>query len=96
MKYQAEIVDRKYDIEVVDETHLLINGEKDGVFMADATTMRPSSHHPGGVNMAFADNHTSLVNEKIPYYVYQQLLTRRAIQSSMPYNDHTLQGGELE
>ena len=28
MKYQAEIVDRKYDIEVVDETHLLINGEK--------------------------------------------------------------------
>jgi pyruvate carboxylase subunit B len=28
MKYQAEIENRKYEIELVDENHLLINGEK--------------------------------------------------------------------
>lgn len=75
---------------------MLINGEKDESFLANSIYLRPSSHHPGGVNMAFADGHTQYVSEKIPYYVYQQILTRKSIQSNMPYRDHTLQGGELQ
>ncbi len=77
-------------------SQMLINGEKDEVFIQDVTTMRPSSNHPGGVNASFADGHTAFINEAIPYYVYQQLLTARAITSNMPFNDHTLQGGELQ
>lgn len=75
---------------------VLINGEKDTAVMEDSLTMRPSSHHPGGVNATFCDGHTSFINENIPYYVYQQILNRKSIQSNMPFRDHTLQGGELQ
>ena len=77
------------------EPKMLINGEKDQVSL-EVKTMRPSSQHPNGVVVSFADGHTKFVSEGIPYYVYQQILTARSISSSMPYNDHTLQGGEFE
>ena len=74
---------------------MLINGEKESTPLTQQT-MRPSSEHPNGVVMSFADGHTQFVAESIPYYVYQQILTSRAISSSMPYSEHTLQGGEFE
>lgn len=36
---------------------------------------RPSSYHPGGVNVAYADAHTSFLNQDIDYQVYCQLMT---------------------
>jgi prepilin-type processing-associated H-X9-DG protein len=36
---------------------------------------RPSSFHPGGVNMAFCDGHVRFLSDKIRYGVYQALMT---------------------
>ncbi len=35
---------------------------------------RPSSRHPGGVNMAFGDGNARFVSEMIDYLIYQQLM----------------------
>lgn len=36
---------------------------------------RPSSRHPGGVVVAFADGHTRFLNESLSYVIYQHLMT---------------------
>jgi prepilin-type N-terminal cleavage/methylation domain-containing protein len=36
---------------------------------------RPSSNHPGGVNVYFCDNHYRFISEDIDYKVYTQLMT---------------------
>lgn len=36
---------------------------------------RPSSRHPGGVIVTFADNHTQFLRENIDYLVYKHLMT---------------------
>jgi prepilin-type processing-associated H-X9-DG protein len=36
---------------------------------------RPSSNHPGGVNVAFCDSRTMFLREDIAYRVLQQLMT---------------------
>lgn len=41
------------------------------------TYARPSSAHPGGVNVMFCDNHYRFISEDIPYHVYTQLMTPR-------------------
>lgn len=38
-------------------------------------TARPSSYHPGGVNVAFADGSTLFLSERIDYLAYVQYLT---------------------
>jgi len=38
---------------------------------------RPSSAHPGGVNVMFCDNHYRFISEDIQYHVYTQLMTPR-------------------
>jgi prepilin-type N-terminal cleavage/methylation domain-containing protein/prepilin-type processing-associated H-X9-DG protein len=38
---------------------------------------RPSSSHPGGVNVIFCDNHYRFISEDIQYNVYTQLMTPR-------------------
>jgi len=38
---------------------------------------RPSSAHPGGVNVMFCDNHYRFIAEDIEYHVYTQLMTPR-------------------
>ncbi|MHB1033998.1 MAG: DUF1559 family PulG-like putative transporter [Pirellulales bacterium] len=48
---------------------------------------RPSSYHPGGVNMTFADGHTKFINEGISYAVYCRLMTpfgRQAVTQELP------------
>lgn len=48
---------------------------------------RPSSDHPGGVMMAFADGHTDFISEDIAYHTYIQRLTCDRKKSIMPHPD---------
>lgn len=41
----------------------------------DITYARPSSNHPGGVNVAFCDRHVTFVNGDIDYLVFALLMT---------------------
>lgn len=41
----------------------------------DMAYARPSSNHPGGVNVAFADGRVQFISEEIDYRVYCQLMT---------------------
>jgi prepilin-type N-terminal cleavage/methylation domain-containing protein/prepilin-type processing-associated H-X9-DG protein len=45
---------------------------------------RPSSLHPGTVNMAFADGATKTIGESIDYEVYQAILTPNGAKSAVP------------
>jgi prepilin-type N-terminal cleavage/methylation domain-containing protein/prepilin-type processing-associated H-X9-DG protein len=45
---------------------------------------RPSSNHPGGVNVAFCDGRTMFLREDIPYYVLTQLMTPDSNNSDVP------------
>ena len=40
-----------------------------------ATFARPSSYHPGGVNIVFCDSHLKFVSNQIDYYVYCLLMS---------------------
>lgn len=37
----------------------------------------PTSNHMGGVSVVFCDGHTAFLSDKLPHYVYAQLLTPR-------------------
>lgn len=45
---------------------------------------RPSSYHPGGVNMAFCTERIRFIAESIDYKVYQQLMTSDSAKSDLP------------
>ena len=59
-------------------------GVSAGSPILSAETARPSSQHPTGVNVAFADGHVNFMREDIDYYVYQQLMTPHGKKSDMP------------
>jgi prepilin-type processing-associated H-X9-DG protein len=42
---------------------------------AAAGFARPSSYHPGGLNVLFCDGHVRFMSDKIGYHVYQALMT---------------------
>ncbi len=48
---------------------------------------RPSSYHPGGVNMAFCDGRVRFVSEDISYGVYQALMTPRGSEAMYVSHD---------
>jgi prepilin-type N-terminal cleavage/methylation domain-containing protein/prepilin-type processing-associated H-X9-DG protein len=50
-------------------------GINDGKNNPTVALPRPSSNHPGGVNVAFCDGHTMFLSETIHYRVLQQLMT---------------------
>jgi prepilin-type N-terminal cleavage/methylation domain-containing protein/prepilin-type processing-associated H-X9-DG protein len=74
--------------------HIKINGV--GLGSHPAETWRPSSRHPGGAIMSFADGSTKFINEEIQYHVYQSLLTPHNAKSNMPNPNYTLTGSDLE
>jgi len=44
----------------------------------------PSSNHPGGCNVVFADGHTAFLQEAVQPLVYVQLMTSNSTQDSSP------------
>ncbi|MGE0761444.1 MAG: DUF1559 domain-containing protein [Pirellulaceae bacterium] len=76
------------------QPHMKINGEGNPTYSAEV--WRPSSNHPGGVNMSFADGNTRFVSENIAYHVYQSLLTPQNSKSDMPNNTYVLSAGDVQ
>lgn len=53
---------------------------------------RPSSNHPGGVNMAFCETRIKFIQESIDYRIYRQLMTSNSTSSASdeaPLDDST-------
>ena len=64
-----------------------INGNKYSTAAITKDTARPSSYHPGGVNVAFADGHTMWLRQDIDYKVYVQLMTPRHDEVKVQFSD---------
>ena len=64
-------------------TNRLINGNKRTAGL-NADTCRPSSYHPGGVIVAFADGSARYMRDNIDYHVYVHLMTPNSSRSLMP------------
>lgn len=58
--------------------------------------IRPSSNHPGGVLMSFADKHTAFVREGIDYKTYQQLMTTNSNRAHNPHRQYPLRAADYE
>lgn len=57
---------------------------------------RPSSNHPGGVNVGFAGGHVRFMNEQIDYQVYQHLITPDGRNSDVPDKTYVLKSADYE
>lgn len=51
---------------------------------------RPSSAHPEGVNMGFADGATRFITDSVDYRVYQAIMTPRGKSSDVPFAEFTI------
>lgn len=60
------------------------------------STARPSSFHPGIVNVVFADGRTTSISERISYHVYQALMTGYGKRSGSPRSDYVLRSSDYE
>lgn len=56
-------------------------GQGDGV---SYDFVRPSSRHPGGVNMSFCDTRTRFVSQDIAYFVYCMIMSPNGANSKLP------------
>lgn len=74
--------------------HMKVNGASQAP-AHPAELWHPSSNHPGGVNMVFADGSTKFINQTLPYFVYQALLTPDNRRSDMPENTYKLQESDF-
>ena len=45
---------------------------------------RPSSNHPGGVNIAFVGQNVQFMKDKLSYFVYAKLMTADDSQAGTP------------
>jgi prepilin-type N-terminal cleavage/methylation domain-containing protein/prepilin-type processing-associated H-X9-DG protein len=54
-----------------------INANKNSTAAPNADLARPSSYHPGGVNVAFCGGNVAWLRDSIDYRVYVQLMTPR-------------------
>jgi prepilin-type processing-associated H-X9-DG protein len=57
-----------------------------------AVFARPSSYHPGGVNVVFCDGHLKFVSENIDYYVYCLLMSTDGDHVREPGSDEVAPG----
>lgn len=78
--------------------HMKVNGDLPASMPFPAELWRPSSNHPGGVVMSFADTSTRFISDTVAYHVYQSLLTPQNSKSDMPMplgNPYVLNAGDL-
>jgi len=68
------------------------NREPNGI---TAKTCRPSAWHNGGVNVVFADKHTTFLTQQIDYDVYQQLMTADSKKSNMYVKGYVLRATDI-
>jgi prepilin-type N-terminal cleavage/methylation domain-containing protein/prepilin-type processing-associated H-X9-DG protein len=62
-----------------------INENVDHSGVSDTMTLsRPSSRHPGGVNVIFADAHHRFIADEIDYNIYRQLMTPKGKSATLP------------
>jgi prepilin-type N-terminal cleavage/methylation domain-containing protein/prepilin-type processing-associated H-X9-DG protein len=70
-----------------------VNGDKSDATPPNSTTApgavltdyaRPSSNHPGGVNVAFCDGHIHFLRQDVQYYVYQVLMAANPAKADFP------------
>jgi prepilin-type processing-associated H-X9-DG protein len=61
-----------------------------------ATYARPSSYHPGGVNVVFCDGHVQFLSEKIDYYVYCLLMSTNGERVRMPGSNQLIPGFDVK
>lgn len=57
---------------------------------SDIRYARPSSHHPGGFNVAFAGKNVQFINEQISYYIYAKLMASDDANTKLPGSDTPL------
>ena len=62
----------------------------------DVQYARPSSLHPGGVNVMFADGHGQFLADGIQYHIYQQLMTPDDHRSDMPIKGFILKAEDYD
>jgi prepilin-type N-terminal cleavage/methylation domain-containing protein/prepilin-type processing-associated H-X9-DG protein len=62
----------------------------------DVQYARPSSLHPGGVNVMFADGHGQFLGDGIQYHIYQQLMTPNDHKSDMPFRGFILKADDYD
>ena len=65
-------------------TNQKINGNKTTTVALTENLARPSSFHPGGVNVAFCDARVIFLREDVDYLVLQQLMTSVHEDSNAP------------
>ncbi|HTU23947.1 MAG TPA: DUF1559 domain-containing protein [Pirellulales bacterium] len=53
---------------------------------------RPSSPHPGGFNLTFADGHTMFMSQDVQYQIYAELMTPRGAYARPPLSGPYVQG----
>ena len=83
--------------DIRDILHAKINGDERKPLnppILPGETSRPSSNHPGGVVVSFADRHTQFMRESIEYHVYQQLMTGYGEKSDMPSRLYVLKSND--
>jgi prepilin-type N-terminal cleavage/methylation domain-containing protein/prepilin-type processing-associated H-X9-DG protein len=61
-----------------------INGPKGNAVVPSYDTARPSSNHPGGVNMLFADGHGRFVRQEMDYPVFCAMMTPKGGNAMEP------------
>ena len=71
-------------------------GRNDATLTLVPETARPSSFHPGGVNMAFADGHVKYTSENMAYHVYQALMTPYGAKAITPWREFVLSVSDFD
>ena len=75
-------------------TNRKINYNKTTTVALNEDLARPSSFHPGGVNVAFCDARVIFLREDVDYWVLQQLMTSVHEESDAPDLTYILDAGD--
>jgi prepilin-type N-terminal cleavage/methylation domain-containing protein len=75
---------------------MLINGDRETAMKGDWQASRPSSSHPGLVNIAMVDAAVRTLSDGMDYHVYQALLTPQTSKSHVPNDAYLLKAADYD